>query len=95
MSLCQTVGGEMAVAEREEAYQAMVGAVQGVTQQCGTSFYSGYTDREEEGEWLGAGGQQHWGVWGEGQPNRDGTPSYRTRLTAVIIAKGEANGEFH
>ena len=61
------------MAERDEAYQAMVGAVQGVTQQCGTSFYSGYTDRKEEGVWLGAGGQQHWGVWGEGQPNRDST----------------------
>ena len=47
---CKAVGGEIAVASNTRALQEMIEAAKD-TDECGSVFFSGYTDEQEEGVW--------------------------------------------
>ena len=50
MKHCSNLGGGMAVAKDSETFEGMMKAAQTVENSCGSTFFSGYTDREVEGE---------------------------------------------
>ena len=49
---CGLVGVLSAVVDSEAALQELVGAAVGLEAECGLRYRSGYTDRQEEGEWV-------------------------------------------
>ena len=72
---CQAMGGEIAVAKDKKSMHGMAEAVAPVRNQCGDSgYYSGYTDREEEGVWrdVNTGEKMSWVNWTQGSPNNMG-----------------------
>ena len=72
--ICKATGGEVAVAGNSQAMQNMINTVKTLTDACGKSFYSGYTDEDKEGVWVdvNTGEQITWANWEENQPNNAG-----------------------
>ena len=71
LRLCQTIGGEMVVAEDSRTVALIRSALKPVKEECGNYVYSGYTDREVEGEWVNTvtGEKMDWVQWESGQPS--------------------------
>ena len=71
MSLCKTVGGRIFVAQDEAKMEQLAAVLEPHTTTCGTTAYSGLTDREEEGVWVdgNTGALATPLNWARGEPN--------------------------
>ena len=82
VKLCNKLGGQIAVASDEEAAKLMN---QTFAETCegGTSFFTGYTDSEVEGQWqdVNSGDPLTWNNWLAGQP--DGGRTEQCSMIAV------------
>ena len=88
---CKAVGGEIAVASNTRAMQEMIEAAK-LADECGSGFFSGYTDELEEGVWRDANTAEKmtWGNWSQGEPNNyDGDE----HCTGFSVANGEINNQ--
>ena len=64
----------MAVAEDKKTSDEMIKAWKPASASCGTRFYAGYTDREQEGVWTDVNSKENLSFveWDTGQPNNAG-----------------------
>ena len=65
LKFCQDIGGEIGVAESNLAVTEMISAVQSKAAECDGSFWTGWTDQAEEGQFVSAltGERMDWDNW--------------------------------
>ena len=70
---CLAMGGEIAVARDNQTMFDMIGTVQEYVKNCGHLFYSGYTDKTVEGEWVDGNTAERmtWIQWQAGEPSNN------------------------
>ena len=93
INLCKALEGEMAVATDKQIMEEMIKAVKAVTNNCGIHFYSGYTDRVEEGVWfnVNTGEKMTWALWEEGEPDSLGGNQDHTWFNAETGQIGDTD----
>ena len=74
LHLARVLSGEMAVVDSNETMQDMITSFKRVNADCGGSFNTGYTDREEEGTFVNVNTREPltWNFWNQGEPNNWG-----------------------
>ena len=74
VNFASLLGGEMAVATSNQTMQEMYKSFVNQSELCAGRFFTGYSDREEEGTFvnINTGEKLAWDVWEPGEPNNWG-----------------------
>ena len=88
------LGGEIAVASSNTTMQKMINLLANQSEACGKRFFTGYSDRQEEGRIvnINTGEEITWNVWIPGEPNNwggneDCTDNRGSNLNDVVCDK--------
>ena len=74
LNFASFLGGEMAVATSNRTMQEMAKSFANQSELCAGGFFTGYSDREEEGNFvnINIGEELVWNIWEPGEPNNWG-----------------------